>query len=97
MILIWIPLKNEIWKGLNRFFPKDARQKSEGGQWGPIKKNSTRSPWKRRKNHLINNFLRNGRVKIKFSKFFEDFFTMRPLNRDRFYLWSNLISDQTYI
>ena len=31
MILEWNPLKNEILKGFNRYFPKDAHQKSEGG------------------------------------------------------------------
>ena len=31
MILIENPLKNEILKGLNRYLPKDAHQKSEGG------------------------------------------------------------------
>ena len=30
MNLIQNPLKNEIWKSLNRYFPKDAHQKSEG-------------------------------------------------------------------
>ena len=30
MILIKNPLKNEICKGLNRYFLKDAHQKSEG-------------------------------------------------------------------
>ena len=25
------PTENEIWKGLNRYFAKDAHQKSEGG------------------------------------------------------------------
>ena len=32
------PLKNESCEGLNWYFPKDAHQKSERGQWGPIKK-----------------------------------------------------------
>ena len=43
------PLKNEIWKGLNLFFPKDLHQKSEGVNEVRFKKNSTPSPWKRRK------------------------------------------------
>ena len=31
------------WKGFNWYFSKDAHRKSEGSQWGPIKKNSTPS------------------------------------------------------
>ena len=58
------PLKNESWKGLNRYFSKDAHQKSEVGQWGPIQKNSTPSPWKRRKT-TSSAILRNGRLRVK--------------------------------
>ena len=42
-------MQNEM-KSLNSYFTKDAHQKSEGGgHWGPIKKKSSPSPWKRRK------------------------------------------------
>ena len=43
------PTENEIWKGFNRYFPKDANQKSEGGQWGPIYKDSSSSDLKLKK------------------------------------------------
>ena len=47
-------------KPLNRYFPKDAHQKFEGGvSEVRFKKNSTPSPWKRR------NFLRNGCLRVK--------------------------------
>ena len=36
-------------EGLKSIFSKRCASKSERGQWGPIKKNSTPSPWKRRK------------------------------------------------
>ena len=49
MTLIYNSLKNEIWKGLNRYFQKDAHQKSEGGSEVRFKKNLNPSPWKRRK------------------------------------------------
>ena len=32
-------MKNEIWEGLNRYFQKDAHQKSEGGAVRSDKKN----------------------------------------------------------
>ena len=65
MIFIWKSLKNEIWKGLNRYFPKDAHRKSERG--------SVRSDFKKldsftletTKNHLIRSFLRNGRLRVE--------------------------------
>ena len=58
-----------FWKGLNRYLPKDAHQKSDGG--------SVRSDFKKldsftsetSKNHHIRNFLRNGRLRVKFMNF----------------------------
>ena len=51
-------LKNEILKGLNWYFPKDAHQKSEGGSEFRFKKT--------RLLHLENveNFFRNGRMRV---------------------------------
>ena len=59
------PLKNESWKGFDWYFPKDAHRKSMG-------RGSVRSDLKKldlftletSKNHLIRNFLRNGRVRV---------------------------------
>ena len=48
MTLVLYSLKNEIWKGLNRYFQKNAHQKSDRGSEVRFK-NSTPSPWKRRK------------------------------------------------
>ena len=46
-------LKNENWKGLNRYFSKDTHQKSnEGSVRSDLTKNSTPSPWKCRKTTL---------------------------------------------
>ena len=59
------PLKIESWKGLNWYLSKDVHQKSEGGQWGPIKKKLDSFPMETSKNHLIRNFLRNGRLRVK--------------------------------
>ena len=42
MILIQNPLKNEIWKGLNRDIPKDAHQKSEGRGVSKVRFKKTR-------------------------------------------------------
>ena len=64
MILILNPLKNEIWKGLNLFFPKDAHQKSEGVSEVRFKKLDSFT-LETSKNHLIRNFRRNGRLKVK--------------------------------
>ena len=65
MIFIWNSLKKEILKGLNRYFPKDAHQKSDGG--------SVRSDFKKldsfaletSKNYLIRSFVRNARPRVK--------------------------------
>ena len=38
------PTENEICKGLNRYFPKDARKKSEGGSVRSDLKKTTPSP-----------------------------------------------------
>ena len=52
-----------VWKGLNRYLPKDAHQKSEGGQWAPIKKTRLLHLENVEK-QLIRNFLRNGRLRV---------------------------------
>ena len=65
MIFIWNSLKKEIWKGLNWYFPKDAHQKSDGGQWGPILKKLDSFTLETSKNHLIRSFLRKGRLRVK--------------------------------
>ena len=56
--------KNESWKGLNWYFLKDSHQKAEAHQWGSIWKNRLLHLWNVQ-NHLIRNFLRNGRVRVK--------------------------------
>ena len=64
MIFIWDSLKKEILKGIYWYFSKDAHQKSEEGQWGPIKKKLDSFTLETSKNHLIRNFLRNGRQRV---------------------------------
>ena len=54
--------KHERWKSLNKYSLKDAHQKSEEGQWGPIKKKLDSFTLETSKNHLIRNFLR---VRVK--------------------------------
>ena len=48
------------------YFPKDTHQKSEGegDQWDPLKKLDSLT-LEMSKNHLIHNFLRNGRLRVK--------------------------------
>ena len=58
------PLKNEIWKGLNRYFPKDAHQKSGGGSVRSDLRNLDSFTLETSKYHLIRNFLRNGRLRV---------------------------------
>ena len=55
-------LKNEIWKGLNRYFPKDTHQNLRGGQCGPSK--NVRSK------HLLWNININFTRNLCFSRFF---------------------------
>ena len=61
-------MRKEISKGFNLYFPKDAHKKSEVGE------GSVRSDLKKldsftletSKNHLTRNFVRNGRVRVKY-------------------------------
>ena len=62
--MILNPLKNEIWMGLNRYFPKDAHQKSDGVSEVRLKKLDSFA-LEMSKNHLIRNFLRNRRLRVK--------------------------------
>ena len=55
---------NEIWKGLNRYFLKDAHQKSEGSVRSDLKKFDSFT-LEMSINHFIRNFLRNGRLMVK--------------------------------
>ena len=62
-------MKNKSWKDLNWYFPKDAHQKSEGG--GLVRfslKKLDSFTLETSKNHLIRNFLRNGRVMVNDQK-----------------------------
>ena len=65
MILIEKPLKNESWKGLNWYFPKDAHQKSDGGSVRSDLKILDSFTLEMSKNQLIRSFLRNGRLRVK--------------------------------
>ena len=62
--------KNEILEGLTRYFPKDAHQKSEQGSVRSDLKKLDPSTLETSKNHLIHNFLRNGRLRVKEQKYF---------------------------
>ena len=57
-------LKNESWKGLNWCFPKDAHKKSEEGSVKSDLKKLDYFTLETSKNHLIRNFLRNGRLRV---------------------------------
>ena len=52
-------------KGFNRYFQKDAHQKSEGGSVRSDLKKLDSFTLETSKNHLIRNFLRNGRLRVK--------------------------------
>ena len=64
MILTKNSLKNEIWKGRNRYLPKDAHQKSDGGSVRSDFKKLDSFTLEKSKNHLIHSFLRNGRLRV---------------------------------
>ena len=58
-------LKNEIWKGLNRYLPKDAHQKSDGESVKSDLKKLYSFTLEMSKNYLIRSFLRNERLRVK--------------------------------
>ena len=60
-------LKNESWKGLNLYFPKDAHQKSKGVSEVRFKKKLDSFTLETSKNHIVRNFLRNERVRVNLS------------------------------
>ena len=92
-------MKNKIWKGLNRYFPKAAHLKSEEGQWGPIKKNSTPSPWKRRKTISSAFFCASGAWWLKCSKNKRHYNIMYDIivHDEGFIFWFHLSRQQNYI
>ena len=59
------PLINESWKGLSWYFPKNAYKKSEGEVSDVQFKKLDSFILETSKNHLIRNFLRNRRVRVK--------------------------------
>ena len=73
MFLIWNQLKNEIWKGLNRYFQKDAHQKSERGG-GSVRSDSKKLDsftLETSKIYPIRNFLRIGHLRVKWRTYKE--------------------------
>ena len=74
-------MKNEIWKCINRLFPKDAHQKSEGGGVSEVRFKKTRLlHLENVEKHLIRTFLRNGGLRVKF--FLKTFFTTLVASRE---------------